>query len=77
MTVFLIVALVIAALGAVTDWRTGNIPNWLTLGALVIAPFAHVIHATTVGMRGSEAALEGCFSLVGAAFCGIVPAVLY
>lgn len=78
MTGFLIVALVITGLAAITDWRTGRIPNWLTLGALAVAPFAHIVHAsTTMGLKGSEAALEGCYSLVGAAVCGIVPAILY
>lgn len=77
MTGFLVVALVVAALGAVMDWRTGHIPNWLTLGALAIAPFAHVIRAYSMGLRGSDALLEGAFSILGAFICGIVPVLLY
>jgi len=78
MTVFLVVAMVVTALGAVTDWRTGHIPNWLTLGALAIAPFAHIVHAvTSLGLHGGDAALKGCFSLVSAAICGIVPVILF
>jgi len=78
MTGFLIVALVLTALAAVTDWRTGHIPNWLTLGALAIAPFAHIVYAsTTLGLKGVDAVLEGTYSLVGAGVCGIVPLVVY
>ena len=32
-------AIVVAAVGAIYDWRTGHIPNWVTLGPLVAAPF--------------------------------------
>ena len=34
-------ALLIAAIAAVTDFRTGEIPNWLTLPPLVAAPLAY------------------------------------
>ena len=37
-----LVAIAIAAIGAVLDWRKGEIPNWLTLPALALAPFIHV-----------------------------------
>lgn len=74
---FLMAACLVAALAALTDWRTGHIPNWLTLGALAIAPFAHVVRAVSLGAHGAQAALEGCYSLVGAAACGVVPLLLY
>ena len=77
MVAFLVVAMVVTGFAAVTDWRTGHIPNWLTLGALAIAPFAHIVYGVQHGLHGADAFLEGCFSLVGAAVTGIVPIILY
>jgi len=74
---FLVATLVVAGIAALSDWRTGHIPNWLTLGALAIAPFAHAIRAIASGVHGADAAIAGCFSLVGAAICGVVPVLLY
>src|SRR5258706_3621470 len=74
---FLMAALLVAAIAALTDWRTGHIPNWLTLGALAIAPFAHVARAVQSGVHGTDAVIAGTFSLVGAAVCGVVPILLY
>ncbi len=74
---FLVATLVVAGIAALSDWRTGHIPNWLTLGALAIAPFAHAARAVSIGVHGSDAAIAGCFSLVGAAVCGVVPILLY
>ena len=34
-------ALVVAAIAAVFDWCTAEIPNWLTLPPIVVAPFAY------------------------------------
>ena len=34
-------ALVVAAIAAVLDWRTAEIPNWLTLPPIGVAPFAY------------------------------------
>ena len=77
MVAFLVVAMVVTGMAAVTDWRTGHIPNWLTLGALALAPFAHIVYGLQHGYHGSDAFLQGCYSLVGAAVCAIVPLVLY
>lgn len=74
---FLIATLLVAAVAAFTDWRTGHIPNWLTYGALFIAPFAHAVRAVQNGVHGVDALLAGSFSLVGAALCGVVPVLLY
>jgi prepilin peptidase CpaA len=61
-------ALVIAAIAAVTDFRRGEIPNWLTLPPLVIAPAVH-------GMLGGPWAALG--SVVAIAVCGLVPYWLF
>jgi prepilin peptidase CpaA len=77
MVAFLVVAMVVTGMAAVTDWRTGHIPNWLTLGALALAPFAHIVYGLQHGYHGSDAFLQGCYSLVGAAVTAIVPLILY
>lgn len=74
---FFVATLVLAGIAALSDWRTGHIPNWLTLGALGVAPFAHAIRAVANGVHGTDAVLLGCFSLVGAAICAVVPVLLY
>ena len=69
-------AVLVAALAAVFDWRTGEIPNWLTLGTLALGPVAHGVF----GLLGAgwAAAGEGLgLSILGAAVCGIVPLILY
>ncbi len=75
MTYFLVAAALVAAVAAVTDWKTGEIPNWLTLGALFLAPIAYgavaaVHHAPDIGM-------QVVWSLLGAIVCAIVPGLLY
>jgi prepilin peptidase CpaA len=61
-------AIVITAVAAVWDLRTGHIPNWLTLPPLVIAPVAYFF------LFDAEAAL---FSILGALICGVVPYFLF
>lgn len=63
-----VASLVISAIAAVTDTRTGLIPNWLTYPPMVIAPLAH--------------ALWGGWSAVGASLlaivlCGFMPYLLF
>lgn len=73
---FLVSAVVVAAISAWCDLRTGHIPNWVTLGPLFIAPIAHAgtqIFAATL----SAAAEIALTSVVGALVCAIVPLVLY
>lgn len=74
---FLVATLLVAGVAALSDWRTGHIPNWLTLGALAIAPFAHAANAVANGIKGTDAVINGCFAFVGAAICGVVPILLY
>jgi prepilin peptidase CpaA len=74
---FLIAALVISALAAVFDVKTGNIPNWVTLPALLLSPIAHYAWATSHGMESTDALYEGSFSVAGAAVTGVVPVILF
>lgn len=78
MLLFLLVALVIAAFAAWTDWRTGEIPNWLTFGTVILAPIAHIVFAATqLGMDRNAALLEGAYSIAGALLCALLPFLLY
>ncbi|MCL2450858.1 MAG: hypothetical protein FWD17_18090, partial [Polyangiaceae bacterium] len=76
MTVFLTIALVVAAMAAWTDARTGHIPNWLTLGALALGLVGHLIS----GWHGGgwyEGFLGLGQSAVGALLATVVPAFMY
>jgi prepilin peptidase CpaA len=53
---------------AVIDWRTGRIPNWLSLGSLGTAVLAHLVLG---GWSGAG------WSLVGMALCALVPLVFW
>jgi prepilin peptidase CpaA len=74
---FLVAAVVVAAVAAWTDWRTGNIPNWLTFGAIGCAPIAWVVFDAVTGMPKREAGLEACYSVLGGFTCALVPLLLY
>ena len=57
----------VASAAALLDWRTGRIPNWLTLGALVAAM---PLHAWMTASATGHAPLEGVkWSLLGAVVC--------
>jgi len=74
--VFLGLALVVAAIGGWSDWRTGHIPNWLTLGALAAAPLLHAGSLIAAGKSHDALAAVG-FSVLGAAACILVPLLLF
>ena len=74
---FLIAALVVSGVAAVYDMKTGQIPSWVTLPALFIAPIAHFVAASAHGLPQDEAAYEGAFSVAGAFVTAIVPLILY
>ncbi|MBX3206407.1 MAG: prepilin peptidase [Labilithrix sp.] len=71
------IAVVVAAIGATLDWRTGHIPNWLTVSALALAPFVHVARYLHAKESTDTALQEGAYSLAGAAVCAIVPLLLF
>lgn len=74
---FLVAACVLAAIAAVTDARTGSIPNALTLPALFLAPLAHAIGARAAGLDGPGVGMEVAASVGGAVLCALVPLILY
>jgi prepilin peptidase CpaA len=75
--VVFIVAIAVAAIAAITDWRRGEIPNWLTYGALALGPILHAGRMLAAHETMENALTEGGFSIVGALVCALVPALLY
>jgi len=73
---FLIAAVVISTIAAVFDWKAGNIPNWVTLPPLLLAPIVHYVWAINHGMESAEAGQEAGFSVGGALLTGLVPFIL-
>ena len=74
---FLLAATLIAALAAWFDWRTGEMPNWLTLGPLLAAPVAHAVAAGVAAHAFEPAVQAAGFSVLGAVVCAAVPLALY
>lgn len=74
---FMIAAVIVAGIAAWTDFRTGHIPNWLTLGALGLAPVAHFAVGFARSGSVDEAIVAAGYSLIGACMVGLVPVVLY
>lgn len=62
------VAASVAAIAAAWDWRTGRIPNWLTLPALVLAPLAYGL------LLGPRFAVQSAVALL---ICGMIPYLLF
>jgi len=73
---FLISAVIVTAIGACWDWKTGLIPNWLTFGALALGVGGHVGHGFSLGGL-PEAAQQLVLSLSGVALCSLVPALMF
>jgi prepilin peptidase CpaA len=76
MIAFLLITLAVGALAAVSDYRTGLIPNQLTLGAIVVGIFGH-------GARGWYSAgwqaglAEAGLALLGLLCCSLAPGFMY
>jgi prepilin peptidase CpaA len=58
----------VCLVAALYDWRSGKIPNWLTLPPLVVAPLCY---ALVQGWSGAAS------SLLGLAVCGATPYLLF
>jgi prepilin peptidase CpaA len=73
---FLSAAVLVAALGAWFDWRTGHIPNGLTLGAGAAALVVHpIVGLLVAGPSGALGSLLG--AALGALACLCVPGVIF
>ena len=69
----LVVACAITFVAALLDWRTGRIPNWLTLGGLAVAPWFHFFREARHSGFHLPAWTELGSSALGALACGLVP----
>jgi prepilin peptidase CpaA len=74
--VFLLLATLVAAIAAVTDYRTGLIPNWLTFGGLLAGVLGHTAYGAALG-GVNLALLEGGAAVLGIVLCSLAPALLY
>lgn len=76
MFLFLASAVAVSAVAAWYDFRTGHIPNGLTLGALVFGLIGHFVFGFAHGgLSGAFAELLP--SLAGMALCGLVPMIMF
>lgn len=74
--VMLVVAVVASAIAALIDWRTGKIPNELTLSVVVLGLLLQAVLAGRQG--GLSAAGSGLgWGLLGLLACGIVPLLIW
>src|SRR5262249_19605921 len=73
---FLAIAAIVTGIGAETGYRTGDIPNWVTLYPLAAAPLAHFLWAALTESPMAGLASAG-LSIGGAVACAIVPLLLY
>jgi prepilin peptidase CpaA len=73
---FLAAAAIVAAVAAWFDWRTGHIPDWVSLAPLPAGPIAHAVVAIATG-NSHDAIQAAGFSVLGAAVCAIVPIIQY
>ena len=72
----LLAATAVAAVAAFTDWRTGHIPNWLTLGGLLVGTALGAIAGAAI--HGAGGLLLGLLhASIGAAVTGVVPGLLF
>jgi prepilin peptidase CpaA len=72
----MLVAVVLTAIAAVWDHKTGEIPNWLTMGAVAGGIVGHTLYGWHVA--GFKTGLvEGATSVAGLLFCSLAPAFMY
>jgi prepilin peptidase CpaA len=74
--VFQLATVAVASVAAALDWRTGRIPNWLTLGAIVAAVPLHAWLSPSTGPdQGPLAGIK--WSLLGAVACALPTVVAF
>lgn len=69
-TIAMALSVIIAATAALTDFRTGHIPNWLTYSAIPLGIFLNAMG----GQTRSRGALD---AIVGALVCALIPLLLF
>lgn len=72
----LLLAALVTAIAAFTDWRSGRIPNWLTLGAAVLGLCLRLVPA--LAARDFSQALSVLLvALLGVSICSVIPLLLF
>lgn len=77
MVPFLVAAIVIAAVAAISDFRNGIIPDKLTIPTLLGAPVAYLVRGVATHAGTEQAVMEAGWSLAGAIGCAAIPLLLY
>src|SRR4051794_34143603 len=68
----LALAILVTGVAAAHDWRTGHIPNWLTLGSMALGAVVHAAYGASTG--GARAVVGSLMSVViGIVVCSLVP----
>ena len=75
-TQILLLATLVCLVAAVSDLRSGRIPNWLTLGGLALGPLAQAALSHRAYPTMNVALFLGT-SLLGVLFSGLVPWLLW
>jgi prepilin peptidase CpaA len=70
-------AIAVSAIGAAYDWRTGHIPNWLTLGALAVGIVGHGFLGASLTGKPIDGLSGAGYAVLGAAVCAAIPLFLY
>ena len=76
MLTFLVVAVFVAAWAALTDVRTGLIPNWLTAFGMVFGVGGHFL-AGTMALSWQAGLTQSATAIGGLLFCGAAPFLLF
>jgi prepilin peptidase CpaA len=71
-----LLAALVTGVAALTDWRTGRIPNWLTAGAAALGLAARVVPWLIAG-EWTRALVALLVAVAGAALCSAVPLLLF
>jgi prepilin peptidase CpaA len=76
MSAFLLAATIVAAIAAFIDYRTGHIPNWITLPAIAGGIVGHFAYGWYVA-DFQEGAIEGATAIAGVALCSLAPGFMF
>jgi prepilin peptidase CpaA len=74
---FLVAAVIVAGVCAFSDWRSGVIPDRVTVPALLLAPVAYLVRGVVTHAGTDAAVTEAGWSLGGLIVCAAIPLVLY
>jgi prepilin peptidase CpaA len=75
--VVFVAAMTVAAVAGYLDWRKGEIPNALTVPAIVFGPVLHAVRFAAAKEPMEAALSEGALSIGGALLCAVVPMILF